>query len=88
MLAAERITYTSLMTTITLISSNMETNWTVLRKKLDEQLDDIKKHSGSSGNWGVCRKCYLDVMKLMRYIENGEEDTLKAWNGRWRTEKS
>ena len=50
---------------------DMETNWTVLKKKLDEQLEDIKKHSGPSGNWGVCRK----------------EDQLKAWNGGWHTEE-
>jgi hypothetical protein len=66
---------------------DMETNWTVLKKKLDEQLEDIKKHSGSSGNWGVCRKCYLGVKKLMEYVEHGEEDQLKAWNGGWHTEE-
>lgn len=62
-------------------------NWIKLKEKLGEQLADIKKYRGSSGNWGVCRKCYLDVLKLMEYIENGEEDTLKAWNCGWHTEE-
>lgn len=65
----------------------MDSNWIKLKTKLVEQVADINKHSGSSGNWGVCRKCYLDVMKLMEYIENGEEDTLKAWNGGWKTDE-
>ena len=58
-----------------------------LKERLGEQLADIKKHYGSSGNWGTCSRCYREVLKLIDAIEKGTDRNLKVWNCGWHTEE-
>ncbi len=62
----------------------METNWDILKEKIQEQLDDINRHRGCSGSWNTCGKMYREVLKMMSAIENGVENELKPDNCIWK----
>lgn len=66
---------------------NPKDQLTRLKERLVEQLADIKKHYGSSGNWSTCSRCYREVLRLIDAIENGTDKGLKAWNCGWHTEE-
>ena len=65
----------------------MDGKWEILKRKLQEQKKDCRKHSGSSGLYSVCSRCYSEVLKIMDAIENGTESELKPFNGVWHTDE-
>ena len=62
-------------------------NWELLKQKLNEQLTDIDKHSGASGNWSVCRRIYNEVLNMMTAIEQKRSEELLPFNGVWHTKE-
>ena len=65
---------------------NTNENWKILRERLKEQVSDCARHGGCSGNWGVTRRIYREVLKEMDRIEAGTQDCYKPYNGLWKTE--
>ena len=63
-----------------------EEMWAVLRKMVEEQVANVQKHRGASGNWNVCSNVYYGVLRLMDAIAQGREGSMKPFNGTWRTE--
>lgn len=62
-------------------------HWQKLKEKLNAQLVDIARHSGSSGTWQVCARMYREVLKVMSAIETGEEDCLIPFNCCFKTQE-
>lgn len=62
-------------------------NWDKLKLKINEQLTDIKNHSSYSGNWRTYGRVYLDVLKLMKAVEDGTADDLIPHNCLWKTKE-
>ena len=62
-------------------------NWELLKQKLHEQLTDIDKHRGASGNWNVCRRMYNEVLAMMTAIEQKRSENLLPFNGVWHTKE-
>ena len=60
-------------------------NWQTLRERINEQLTDCCKHSGCSGNWGICARLYKEVLKEMDRIEGGTQSEYAPFNGVWHT---
>ena len=62
-------------------------NWEILKEKINEQLKDIRHHSGISGNWNTCGRMYMEVLKMMNAIEKGKQNELVPHNCMWKTKE-
>lgn len=60
-------------------------NWNILKERLTEQIEDCRKHEGSSGSWNVITRVYRAVLGEMERIENGTYADYKPMNGLWGT---
>ena len=60
-------------------------NWDILKERLTEQIEDCRKHAGSSGSWNVITRAYRAVLCEMERIEDGTYKDYKPMNGLWGT---
>ena len=60
-------------------------NWNILKERLTEQIEDCRKHVGSSGSWNALTRAYNAVLDEMERIENGTYTDYKPMNGLWGT---
>jgi len=61
--------------------------WEYLKTRLEEQLEDCRKHRGCSGNWKAVSAAYRSVQRMMRHLESCEDGKLIPFNGVWHTKE-